>query len=135
MSNEACFTLVADIGLADGVAALLASPALMVMTPSRVLSFSTADLIASATAVGLPKPEEGSGSWLDLRGLGDGVGDALAAVFGVGRAWQCVDAQHVLGAMAAVIGAPRRDQPRTLHCQHNSWRRAAWRRPCRRNCR
>ena len=61
-------------------------------------------MIASATAVGLPKLDDGSGNWLDLPPLlRDAVGDALAAVFSIGGARQGVDAEHVLGAMAAEI--------------------------------
>ena len=62
--------------------------------------------MAWATAVGLPKLDDGSGNWLDLPPcLRDPVGDALAAVFGIGGARQGVDAEHVLDAMAAEIVA------------------------------
>ena len=66
MSNEASLTLSPTLAWLMALAALLASGALMVMTPSTVVSFSRAALIASATAVGLPKLDDGNGSWLDL---------------------------------------------------------------------
>ena len=74
------------------------------MSPSIVSSFNSAALIASATAVGLPKLEDGKGSCDDFPPLfGDAVRDAFAAVFRVRRTRQRVYAKDVLAALAAKI--------------------------------
>src|SRR5580704_2419530 len=66
MSNEPSFALPSAPAWLIAVAALLASPALIVITPSTLASFCRAALTACATAVGLPKLDDGKGSWLDL---------------------------------------------------------------------
>ena len=90
------------------LAALSASPALMVMTPSTVWSFSSVRLDRLGDRGRVAEAVAGSGSCSrGAAGGGDAVDDALAARLEVGGARNGVDADDVLRAVLGEILAAR----------------------------